>query len=483
MKLFIILGLTFILAGCQGTPSQSPTPGTTAQSGHEETDEHGHEHGEAEHGESELQLSDAQIQELGVQIGEVTAAETASTGVRPGRIVADPDGKVLLSSQVTGTLSRFYVQIGANVSQGQVVAEIRSPEVTSLQAEFHEAEVEAELAGKELSNTRSLLQVGDDVQRPLETAKLELGQAVAERDAAAAKLKSIALKNDRLETLLTEGIASRQQVEESRAERQAMKAELAQAEAAVEIAKNHVDRESKVSDSRLREKAETFPAEARLARASESMRHAQERLSQLGASPHEHDGLVTLRSPIAGQVVERPLTVGELVQGGQSVASVVDTAKLWVLVDLQRSDLDLVKVGDSISLSLVEQPEVTQSGKLDYLAPQLEESTQTVEARVVLNNPDSRFRLGSFVNARVSAGASVSSPAVPQEAVQFVRGETVVYLRDEHGFERKPVTLGPAADSTRVCVTGVKVGDRIVVRGAEQLKSMDLAEDIGGHSH
>lgn len=431
-----------------------------------------------------LSLSSEQIEELGIVVEAVTLSAEQSTGVRPGRIVADPDGKVLLSSQVSGTLWEFHVQIGAQVEAGTVVAEIKSPEVTALQAEFHEAEVEAELAEKELLNTTSLMEATDDVRRPLEEASLELSKAKAEHDAAAARLKSAALKNERLETLLEEGIASRQQVEESRAERSALEADLEQARAAVKIAESHLSRETQVTDSRLRVKAETFPAEARLARAGEVMRHAQERLQQLGASPHGHDGRVLLRSPISGQVVERPLTRGELVSPGASVATVVDTSKVWVWIDLQRSDLEIIKVGSPLRLSLVENPEVTQDGRLDYLSPQLEETTQTVRARVVLSEPGEAFRLGSFVNARVGQGEGGSTPTVPQSAIQFVEGQTVVYLREhDNEFVRTPVKLGLAVGDSKVGVSGLKEGDQVVVAGAERLKSLDLSEEIGGHSH
>ncbi|MCA9775069.1 MAG: efflux RND transporter periplasmic adaptor subunit [Candidatus Eremiobacteraeota bacterium] len=476
-KVLIIL-LTLFLMGCGNDKTPQPSPSPSNEHSEEE-----HEHGHDEQGEV-LSLSADQVKELGIVIEPVAVASGQSTGIRPGRIVADPDSKVLLSSQVAGTLSQFHVQVGANVLAGTLVAEIRSPEVTALQAEYHEAEVESELAAKELANTTSLLEVADDVKRPLEQASLELSKAQAERDASAARLKSEVLKNDRLETLLEEGIASRQQVEESRAQRQALEAELKQAEAAVEIAQNHLKRETRVTNSDLRVKAETFPAEARLARAQEAMRHARERLHQLGASPESHDGSVLLYSPISGQVVERPLTRGELVAPGTSVATVVDTSKVWVWIDLQRSDLEFIKVDSPITLSLVENPKITQDGRLDYLAPQLEETTQTVRARVVLTNPSPAFRLGSFVNAKVSEGSGVSTPTVPQSAVQFVEGQTVVYRAEHDGeFVRTPVELGsPVSDST-VSVSGLKEGDRIVTDGAEQLKSLDLSDEIGGHSH
>lgn len=477
----LIFLLIILLGGCTADHNALETPVANHEEHSEHEDHDGHE--QEEHSEGELKLTSAQQKELGIEVQPVVSATGQSTGVRPGRIVADPDGKVILSSPVSGTLAALHVQVGAFVEAGVVVAEIESPEVTALQAEYHEAEVEAELAAKELANKRSLLQVSDDVKRPLETARLELARAKAELDAAEARLKSAVLKNERLETLLAEGIASRQQVEESRAVRQALEAEVAQTRASVVIAKNHLERETKVSQSDLRVKAETFPAEAGLARANETMRHARERLQQLGAEAEGHGGRVLLISPIAGQVVERPLTRGELVSPGTSVATVVDTSRVWAWIDLQRQDLELVQVGAPIRLSLVERPEVTQEGRLDYLAPQVEETTQTVRARVVLNSPSEAFRLGSFVNARVREGTGASVAAVPQSAVQFVEGQTVVYVADKDEFLRTPVKLGDPVDDALVGVTGVTVGKKIVVKGAEQLKSLDLSDEIGGHSH
>lgn len=482
MRFIICVLIAMLLGGCQtgqmGTPSTSSTQHAgEAHSDHVDDDEHGEER------EGFVVLAEAQIKELDLKTAPVVGASGQSTGLRPGRIEADPDGKVIISSQVSGTLQRFYVQVGGRVRAGDLVALVTSPDVTSLQAGYHEAEVEAELAGKELANKRQLIKVGDDIQRPIESARLELAQAKAKMAGAKAKLKSAVLKNERLETLLKEGIASKQQAEESRADRKALEAELEQAETSVKIAQLHLKREGRVASSELRQKAETFPAEARLARATEQMGHAKERLQQLGASPHGHDGTVILNSPIDGVVVERSSTRGELVSPGGVIALIVDPSKVWVWVELQRSDLEVIDRGDPIELSMVENPAVTEKGFLDYLAPEVDEKTQTVRARVVLRNPRKEFRLGSFVNARVSNGEGKKLPSVPSKSVQSVEGKTIVYVREGTGFRRTPVVLGSSTGEGLVVAMGLKLGDEVVVDGAEQLKSLDLSENIGGHSH
>ena len=251
----------------------------------------------------------------------------------------------------------------------------------------------------------------------------------------------------------------------------------------MKLAEDHLKREQRVSKSQLNIKAETFPAEARLSRATEQMRHARERLQQLGASPEAHTGLVLVTSPIAGTVVERAASRGELITPGEPIAVVIDSSTVWVWVDLQRSDLDLIDKGDPIELSLVERPDRAARGYVDYIAPQLDEKTQTLRARVVLTDPPQGFRLGGFVNARVSNGSGDSAPAIPQQSVQFVEGQNVVYVREGEGYRRTPVTLGASVGDDLVTATGVKIGDLVVVNGVEQLKSLDLSDKIGGHSH
>lgn len=499
MKFLVFLLIALLLGGCQNSPIATQSP-SQAEHAHDHSehgeedhsdDRDGHAGGEensdhAEHGEEEegfVVLEAAQKKELGLKTAPVVGASGQNTGLRPGRIEADPDSKVFLSSQVSGTLQQFFAQVGGQVRTGDLIALISSPEATSLQSEYHEAEVEAELASKELTNKLSLIKVGDEVQRPIETARLELAQAEAQRDATAAKLKSAVLKHERLKTLLKEGIASKQQVDESQAQRKALEAELKQAGTSVTIATLHLKRESRVVGSQLSVKAMTFPAEARLARATEKMKHAKERLRQLGADPHEHDGTIKVFSSIDGVVVERPLARGELVSPGKPIALIVDSSKVWVWVDLQRSDLGIIDRGDPIELSLVNNPSLRKKGFLDYIAPAVDEKTQTVKARVVLKDPGKNFRLGSFVNARVSNGERETVPAISQTAVQFVEGQTVVYVREKAGFKRTPVVLGSSVGDGLVAAEGLNIGTEVVVQGAEQLKSLDLSDKIGGHSH
>lgn len=485
--LLILIALLLVACGEPKAPGgATPTPGA---SGHSEGDGHAHEgeeEGKDEHGEEGhegkegfVTLTAAQQKEVGL---ETTTPQTSKVdgAVRTGRIEADPDRRVIVSPQVEGTVKHLPVIIGSQVQQGDTLAVLDSPEIVQLKGDYHNAQVEVDLASKELSNKESLLTLGDESRREVEEAELQLAAATAKRDAVQARLQSAKLTHERLKTLREEGIASSQQVEEALANRKALEADLREAETAITVAKQHLDRERRVSGSQLRRKAETFPAEASLARARENHKHIQERLLQLGANLGE-DGAVTLPSPITGQVVARPVTRGQMVKAGDTVVELIDPSQVWAIVDLTRSDLAAVKVGDEITISLVNDSKARASGFISHIDPQVEAESQTVRARVELREPGGKFRVGSFINATLSGG-DAEHPAVPEEAIQEVEGKKVVYLVDGKGYRRTPVEI-VAEGGGMASVGGLPAGAKVVTKGASDLKSLDLASEIGGHSH
>lgn len=489
MRHFHILLLLLILlsAGCGTQPSGSNPNVTSSPQGHsEEEHKEGHDDGEEAHEEEReegfLTLTDAQKKEIGLKVAPLTRGRGSNTGLRTGRVEADPDRRVIVSPQVSGSILHLPVIVGSRVNRGDLIATLQSPEVAEMKTQYHSAEVEADLAAKELVNKRGLIAVGDESRRDVETAKLELAKAKASRDGIEARLRSSKLAFNRLATLEKEGIASKQQVEQALADKDALEADLRQAKTEVEIANQHLGREQRVSGSDYRIKAETFPAEASLSRAKDSIKHLKERLLQLGANPETDEGSINLMSPIDGQVIERPVTRGEVVHPDDPIATLVDTSQVWVFVDLLRSDLDTVKVGDKVTLRLTTDSSVTATGVLSYIETQVKPDSQTVRGRVTLREGVQKFRVGSFVDAVLETQGETEVFLIPSEALQDVEGQSVVYIAKDEGYQRVAVvSAGGQGDST--IVEGLPVDAQVVVRGATDLKALDLAGTIGGHQH
>jgi len=146
-----------------------------------------------------------------------------------------------------------------------------------------------------------------------------------------------------------------------------------------------------------------------------------------------------------------------------------------------RADLATVEVGSTVTLRLTSDPDAKATGEISHIDNQVDAETQTVRARISLREPGGKFRVGSFVSATIGSGGA-DLPAIPQEAVQEVEGEKVVYKVDGEGYRRTPVKI-VAQNAETVSVSGLPSGSQIVVKGATDLKAIDLAGTIGGHSH
>ncbi|MCA9792707.1 MAG: efflux RND transporter periplasmic adaptor subunit, partial [Candidatus Eremiobacteraeota bacterium] len=201
MKKFLLISLSLVLLVACGQPPQPAE-----------------EHHPEEEGEAGLHLELAQQKEAGLSLASPTMAEVARGLELNAVLVADPDRQVIISSQLDGRVHKLFVQLGERVQVGQALVAIDSTQLARLKAEYHQSRVASSLADRNLQTSRQLAELGDETRRPLEEASAEVAAAQASEARALAELEAAQKALARLEELLGDGIASRQQVETARAE-------------------------------------------------------------------------------------------------------------------------------------------------------------------------------------------------------------------------------------------------------------------------
>jgi cobalt-zinc-cadmium efflux system membrane fusion protein len=191
-----------------------------------------------------------------------------------------------------------------------------------------------------------------------------------------------------------------------------------------------------------------------------------------------------VRAPFAGFIIEKHLTLGEKVNGDESVFSIADTSSVWVRFNVYQKDIALVSPGQMVRIALGSDGH--REGKVAYLSPVIDEQTRSVQARVVLDNRDGTLRPGIYVTVSMAARPQDAAVVIPQLAVQMLEEEEVVFVENDDGFDAVPVKLG-AADRERVAiVSGLRPGQRYVVRGAFDLKAKIVTSGLdphAGHGH
>lgn len=190
-----------------------------------------------------------------------------------------------------------------------------------------------------------------------------------------------------------------------------------------------------------------------------------------------------VKSLVDGTVIERHLVLGELIKEGVFAFIIADLSEVWAELRIYQKDLVVIRKGQRAVVTAGHGVAEGQ-GEISYVAPMVDEKTRTGLARVVLPNPDGRWRPGLFVTARVTVDEIEAPLLIPKTALQNVDEKTSVFIQTEKGFEPRPVKLGRANDTNVEVTSGLAAGQRYVTQGAFTLKAELSKAAFGGeHGH
>jgi membrane fusion protein, heavy metal efflux system len=180
-----------------------------------------------------------------------------------------------------------------------------------------------------------------------------------------------------------------------------------------------------------------------------------------------------VRAPISGRVAERKVELGAAV-GRDNLETelfvVVDLSRVWVELSVSSPDLPMVREGQSVAVTLRGFPDAT-TGKIVFVSPLLDKETRTARVVAVIDNPDGRWRPGSFVTAAIAIEQREAPVVAPFSAVQTVEGRKAVFVRTTDGFETRDVVLGQRDGKSVEIVSGLKAGETIAVSNTFSLKA------------
>jgi cobalt-zinc-cadmium efflux system membrane fusion protein len=177
---------------------------------------------------------------------------------------------------------------------------------------------------------------------------------------------------------------------------------------------------------------------------------------------------IPLRAPVGGEIVERLVGPGQLLQAGATQCfTISDTSTVWVLVNVYQSDLGSVRVGDAVDITTDAYPDVFR-GRISYLAPALDPTTRTLQARIVTENSGHKLKKDMYVTATVRAGVIAQALLVPDAAVlRDTENQPFVYLQTgANQFARRLVTVGESSGGRTQISSGLKEGERVVGDGS-----------------
>ncbi|MEO7066768.1 MAG: efflux RND transporter periplasmic adaptor subunit [Rhodanobacter sp.] len=176
----------------------------------------------------------------------------------------------------------------------------------------------------------------------------------------------------------------------------------------------------------------------------------------------------TIRSPIAGTVAERLITVGQLLQAGSTPCfTIANLSQVWVMAQIFGPDLTTLNVGDSADIETDDEAKPL-AGTLTNISAVVDPDTRAVSARVSVDNVSDVLKKQMYVRVQIHSKQQQTGLLVPVSAVlRDDENLPFVYVVQKDGsFAQRSVTLGYRTDNSYDITAGVHAGDRVVVDGA-----------------
>ena len=260
-----------------------------------------------------------------------------------------------------------------------------------------------------------------------------------------------------------------------------------------ELALKNVKREEVLFEKNVAPEKDVLKARQELSEAEADLTFSRERFRLLGidvvALEKRKNGngsmrpLIPIASPVAGVVIEKSVTQGEIVNPDKQLFVVADLSTLWVLVDIYEKDMARLKAGAVVHASVNAFPGKEFRGAISYIGDVVDQNTRTVKARVSIDNSSGFLKPGMFATVSVDYQKDAEADrviAVPEEAVLIDGADRYVFVRTGEGrFKRRDVATGRPIGKKIEVSEGLKEGDTVVVKGTFPLKSEYKKQSLG----
>lgn len=248
-----------------------------------------------------------------------------------------------------------------------------------------------------------------------------------------------------------------------------------------------VQRAQRLLESDVIAAAELQDRQGVLTEAEVDLQAAQDRLRVMGMTENDLKQLAKKRSihsfspvvsNIDGVVIERNITLGQVVQPSDALYTVADLSQVWLTAEVPEQQAHWAHAGDEADAEIPASPEKNVHGKLVYVADLVNPETRTVTVRMEVPNPKRDLKPQMLATLLIYKHG-VQSLTLPDKAVfrDENRDYVFVEIQPKH-FQMRAVKLGEAEGHVRPVLSGLTAGERIVVDGAFHLNNERMRSSL-----
>jgi len=314
----------------------------------------------------------------------------SATLVLTGIVTTDD---VTVSPEIAGRILHLLVREGDLVKPDQLLAVIAPAELRADRAFYAHS---AEAATAQVKQSQAALEYQEQqTTEQIRQADANLAAAAAQRAQAAAELENARLAYDRNRDLSRQGVVSQQDLDQSRTSFEAAQARLDAAGKQVDAQRAALAMATSGAAQVTERRSQVVTSEQQRAAADDQRTKADVRLAY-----------TEVRAPSAGVVDVRAVRLGEVVNPGQPLVTLINPDDLWVRIDVEESYIDQIRLGDRLTVRLpsgAERPGVVSFRGVDAaFATQRDVSRtkrdiKTFEVRLRADNSDRSLAVGMTV--------------------------------------------------------------------------------------
>jgi len=247
------------------------------------------------------------------------------------------------------------------------------------------------------------------------------------------------------------------------------RAQLAAAEADLELKRLNLQRVRDLS-------AQGIVAKAELDRATAEHRQAEARVGEITATIERKQ----IKAPFTGILGIRQVNLGQYLMSGDPVVPLQSLDPVYVDFSVPQQRVPELRTGGEVEVALDEAPGRQFVGRISAIDSIVDEATRNVRVQATLHNADGRLRPGMFVDARVVLGETAAVVGIPASAISYAPyGDSVFVVGDlegpngekYRGVTQQFVKLGGARGDQVAVVSGLEAGQEVVTSGAFKLRS------------
>lgn len=363
--------------------------------------------------------------------------------------------RVALAPRVDGTIINIAVQEGDKVKQGDLILELQQ---NREQGEVEAANAQVNIQRANVSDAEAQLRA---TEAEVASAQAEVEQSRADLREQEAELELAKTNLERTKFLVKQGAQSQQNLDERTRD---LNAAIAQTEA-LKAALN-------ASQKTLNASQEQVSA-ARSAIAGQ-----QAALSQAGARvgiAQDNLEFNRLTAPITGIVGDIQPKIGDYVETGEQVTSIVQDQSLELNIDVPIEQRNRIKLGLPVEIIDTKGKAIAE-GDINFIAPSVDRSSQGILVKAAVNN-NGQLQDDTVVGVRI-IWAEKTGILIPTEAVSRIAGKNFVFLaqqvKQEDGktaliAKQKPIELGAIQGQSYQVISGLQAGDRLITSGTLNL--------------